>query len=599
MTAGSAEIDAAAGDAGLALAVCALDPAAIGGVILRGPHGPTRDLWVERLSDLLPSGTPVRRVPMGVTEGRLLGGLDLVRTLRAGRPVAERGLLAECDGGVVLLPGAERVAPIIVAGLCAALDTHEARIERDGIADLAPARLGLVAFDESLEEEAVPLALSERLAIHLDLRGLRPAAIDEPGLARHEIDAARTLLPAMATPNAIVEALCATALALGIGSLRAPVLALRVAQAVAALHGRAEVAMEDAAAAARLVLAPRATRLPQQNAEPDEADPPPPTEADDAPEQPEPPPPPPPEDQQSAESSEPLGGEDIVLEAAKAALPLDLLARIKLAGGDLGRARSSGRSGAMRKSNQRGRPAGTIRGDPRRERLDVVETLRVAAPWQVLRRRDGEGGRVLVQPEDFRIRRRIRRARTTTIFIVDASGSAAFQRLAEAKGAVELLLAECYVRRDEVALVAFRDRAAEVLLPPTRSLVRAKRSLAALPGGGATPLAAGLDAGGALADAVRRKGDTPILIILTDGRANISRDGRVDRAQASQDAVDAARRLRGARCAGLLVDTAARPDPTARVLAEAMGVLYLPLPRADSAALSRMISTAAQIGAGR
>ena len=114
---------------------------------------------------------------------------------------------------------------------------------------------------------------------------------------------------------------------------------------------------------------------------------------------------------------------------------------------------------------------------------------------------------------------------TTTIFVVDASGSAALHRLAEAKGAVELLLADCYIRRDQVALIAFRGSAAELLLPPTRSLARAKRSLAGLPGGGGTPLAAGLDAAFALSDSIRRKGQTPTVIVLTDGRANIARDG--------------------------------------------------------------------------
>ena len=132
--------------------------------------------------------------------------------------------------------------------------------------------------------------------------------------------------------------------------------------------------------------------------------------------------------------------------------------------------------------------------------------------------------------------------------MVDASGSAALNRLGEAKGAVELLLAECYARRDQVALLAFRGRAAELLLPPTSSLVRAKRSLSALPGGGGTPLAAGLDAALAAAAAERRRGRTPTVVLLTDGRANVARDGAGDRARAEADALAAARaRARGRR----------------------------------------------------
>ena len=133
--------------------------------------------------------------------------------------------------------------------------------------------------------------------------------------------------------------------------------------------------------------------------------------------------------------------------------------------------------------------------------------------------------RILIRKDDFRIARFKQRSETTTIFVVDASGSAALHRLAEAKGAVELLLADCYVRRDQVALIAFRGISAELLLPPTRSLARAKRSLAGLPGGGGTPLAAGLDAAFALADLILRKGQTPTVILLTDGRANVARDG--------------------------------------------------------------------------
>ncbi|WP_343895811.1 VWA domain-containing protein, partial [Craurococcus roseus] len=156
-------------------------------------------------------------------------------------------------------------------------------------------------------------------------------------------------------------------------------------------------------------------------------------------------------------------------------------------------AASQGRAGAPRQAARRGRRIGTRTGDPRSGgRLDLVETLRAAAPWQRLRRRYAvaDGPRVAIRREDFRLVRFRQETGTTTVFVVDASGSAAVNRLGEAKGAVELLLADCYVRRDQVALLAFRGQGAELLLPPTSSLVRAKRSLAALPGGGGTPLSA-------------------------------------------------------------------------------------------------------------
>jgi magnesium chelatase subunit D len=200
---------------------------------------------------------------------------------------------------------------------------------------------------------------------------------------------------------------------------------------------------------------------------------------------------------------------------------------------------------------------------------------------------------VLVRSEDFHLTRLVQQRETTTIFAVDASGSSALHRLAEAKGAVELLLADCYVRRDRVAVIAFRGRSAELLLPPTRSLVRAKRSLAGLPGGGGTPLAAALEAAAALAHAQQRRGDTPVVVLLTDGRANVALDGTGGRDRAQADAQDAARRLRALGCAVLLVDTSPQPAAAAERLAHALRARYLPLPHADAQRLSQAVRGAA------
>ncbi|MFN9139762.1 MAG: VWA domain-containing protein, partial [Betaproteobacteria bacterium] len=163
-------------------------------------------------------------------------------------------------------------------------------------------------------------------------------------------------------------------------------------------------------------------------------------------------------------------------------------------------------------------------------------------------------------------------------------------RLAEAKGAVELLLAQCYVRRDRVALVAFRGQGAQLLLPPTRSLTRAKRSLAQLPGGGGTPLAAGLEAAHTLVDGLQRRGESTVVVVMTDGRANIDRNGQPGREQAQADASAAARRLRMTGASTVLVDTSPRPQASARELAAAMCALYLPLPHADARQLSRALA---------
>jgi magnesium chelatase subunit D len=300
--------------------------------------------------------------------------------------------------------------------------------------------------------------------------------------------------------------------------------------------------------------------------------------------------------------------DDLVLAAARAAIPPGLLAALKIGQATRSPKSAAGRAGAVQKSQARGRPIGARRGEPRSGvRINVIETLRAAAPWQKLRAQTSPTARrVHVRREDFHVTRYKQMGQTTTVFVVDASGSLALNRLAEAKGAVELLLADCYVRRDSVCVIAFRGSGAELLLPPTRSLARAKRSLAGLPGGGGTPLANGLDSARLLAEQIRRKGETPILVLLTDGRANISRDGTAGRAQAYEDALLAARAIRAAGVTGLLLDTsptarhaAKTTDATAaQSLAQAMGAHYLALPYAGSELVSAAVRAAMGGGGG-
>lgn len=566
-------LDTLESDAVLAAALMAVDPQGTGAV-LRALPGPARDRWLALLRAGLPAEAPFRRLPPAAPDSRLLGGLDLAATLAAGRPVAERGLLAEADGGVVLVPMAERLPIGTAARLAAVMDDGAVAAERDGLALRHPARIGVVALDEGMAPEERPAAaLLDRLAFHLALddRPYAAAAADPDG-----IGAARTRLPDVGdAPDGVLEALCGTAVALGIASPRAPLLALRVARASAAFAGRAVPSDADALVAARLVLAPRATRLPA------------PEEAEGDPPDVEPPEP----DAEEHDRTEPSPDAlcEMLVAAAAAALPPGLLAALSAAGAARkAAAASEGRAGAPRQAARRGRRIGTRPGDPRAGGcLDLVETLRAAAPWQRLRRqgRAPEAARpVEIRRADFRLVRFRQETGTTTIFVVDASGSTAANRLSEAKGAVELLLADCYARRDQVALLAFRGPGAELLLPPTNSLVRAKRSLAALPGGGGTPLAAGLDAALAAADAERRRGRTPTVVVLTDGRANIARDGTAgDRGRAEADALAAARLARAAGLASVLVDTAPRPRPFARALAAEMNARYLPLPGGSGA----------------
>jgi len=573
-------------DAVAAAQLFAVDPVGTGGVLLRSRAGPVRERWLAMLRAALPAAQPFRHVPLHIADGRLLGGLDLNATLLAGRPVADRGLLADADGGVLVLAMAERLTPATAVHVTAAMDAREAIVERDGLSLRMPARFGVIALDEGLDDEFAPASLSDRLAFHVDLNEVPIRQAEEFVLDEADKRAARARLVALKAGQAQVEAMCAVAGALGIGSLRAPLLALRVACASAALAGRAQVEQEDIVLAARLVLAPRALVFPTVQ-EPEQAEQPP-----------QPPPEQSPEDEDASRDKSDIDRalDEVVLAAIAAALPADVLAALRASSGR-SRTRSQGKAGALQKSDKRGRPAGVRRGELRSgARLNLIETLRAAAPWQPLRRREAAvTGRTAVQPrvlvrkDDFRISRFKQRTESTTVFVVDASGSAALHRLAEAKGAVELLLADCYIRRDQVALIAFRGSVAELLLPPTRSLARAKRSLAGLPGGGGTPLAAGLDAAFALSDQIRRKGQTPTVVVLTDGRANIARDGSPGRPRAEEDALSAARQLRAAGISAVLVDTSPRQTPSSEIFAREMGARYLPLPHADATRLSKAV----------
>jgi magnesium chelatase subunit D len=571
-------------DALLAAALLTVDPPGLGGAVVRAQAGPVRDAWLAAARALMPPGMPFVRLPLHAGDDRLLGGIDLAATLAAGRPVAQQGLLAAADGGIVLASMAERMQGSTASHLAAALDLGAVRIEREGISALTASRFAVVAFDESLVDDT-PLspALADRLGLWIDLTALsvRDAAGADADLVA-AVQQARAGLDQVQVDDDIIQALCAATLALGIHSPRAAWLALRAARASAALRGRTVADAEDAAVAARLVLGPRATQRPAAPEDPEQDEP-----------EPQPPAEPPPESE--TDSSPPQEGgelEERVVDAAVAAIPAGLLARLASGERSRDRQRAVGRAGAAATSRLRGRPLGARRGEPHAgARLHLIETLRAAAPWQRLRRLHAasDAPRVLVRSDDFHIRRFEQRRTTTTIFVLDASGSSALYRLAEAKGAVELLLAECYVRRDQVAVITFRGRAAELLLPPTRSLVRAKRGLAGLPGGGGTPLAAGIDAAVALADRVRRTGATPVVVLLTDGRANVARSGEGGRAKAAEDALAAARGLRALGCHVLLIDTSPRAEPAALALAVAMGARYLALPQADAATLSNAV----------
>jgi magnesium chelatase subunit D len=532
-----------------------------GGILVRARPGPVRDAFAQALGN-------TRRLPGSADAEALDGGLDLAATLTSGRPVTRVGLLAELGETILVVPMAERLAPALAARLAAALDTSPLR---------------LVLFDESADgsDDHVAPALADRLAIHLDLSAVRLPMAD---LLAGDVTVA---MPPAANgdPDPVADAgaaLVTAAASLGIASIRAPLQALRVAHALAANDGRRAIAASDLEAAAALVLGPRATRLPATEP-PAEPEPPegnapdtPPPASDDAPDSRTPAP----------ETAKPED-QDIVLDAAQTTLPPGLLDA--LANGVKFKAPGSGSSGARLRSLTSGRPAGVRAGSPGRgARLALIDTIKAAAPWQRLRGERSDG-RLTIRHDDLRISRFIARAQATTIFAVDASGSAAFARLAEAKGAVELLLAQAYVKRAEVALVAFRGETAEISLPPTRSLARAKRQLAALAGGGGTPMAAGIDLARRVAESERNRGRTPLVVVLTDGRANVGGTATLTPHMA---ALASARAMAGTGIASVFIDCSARPRPEGGQIAQEMAARYIALPRLDARAVVAAVNAA-------
>lgn len=599
----------------LAAAALALDGFALGGAVLRAPRSDLAEAFAARVRALSPANAPHRRLPLAIPDDRLLGGLDLAMTLAHGRPVADRGLLAALDGGLLIVPGAERMGATLAARLTQMLDLGivAQRVRADDAPDHHDARVMILAIDESeADEEPVHGAIADRCAFHLALDASPLSGL----YSREDIAAAAVLLPQVDTDagrdhagadahtagaaESRLRTLVHTAELYGISSLRAVRAALRAARCFAALDGRRVTTDADLATAAALVLGPRATRLPA-----------PPPEARDEQE----PPPPPPDDSQRSDDNADRDDHDVreleerVIEAMAAALPVGLTMDAPHRTPKSGRA--GGRAGADRSGGMRGRQVGTRRGDPRHGgRLDLVETLRTAAPWQPLRRTQVTGHarvapataravdassphpRVLVRPDDFRIRRLYEPAGTTAIFVVDASGSSAVNRMAEAKGAVELLLAESYQRRDEVALIAFRGAQADILLPPTRAIAAAKRALAALPGGGGTPLASAIDRAVELTVRARREGNDTVVVFLTDARANVARDGSGGRERAMQDALQSARVLRGLEGQVLFIDTSPRPSQQAQDVAMVMGARYIALPRTDARSIHAAVTAA-------
>lgn len=520
-----------------ALMLLAVDPS-LGGVVIPAAVGSGKSTLARAFSGILPQGTPFVELPLNVTEDRLIGGLDLESAIATGQRIIEKGLLAKAHEGVLYVDSLSLLEATATSHVMDAMSRGAVLVEREGLSESHPAEFMLVGTYDPTDGD-IRMGLMDRIGMIVPFakqndhraryeivkKVMRDApnedADDETRMLSGLVEAAREQLPHVAIRKEQIEGLVQSALALGVEGNRVDVFAVKVAIASAALSGRNDVEEEDLKIAAKLVLVPRATRVPEAEAE-EEPPPPPPPDMEEAP-----------DDQAAGESeddapdSEPQNKEEqtpdqieeLLMEAIDTEIPESVL-NISMA------AKSKSRSGHRGEAlnNRRGRFIRSQMGEIRGGKIAIIPTLMAASPWQKSRREEHKHRKnsIIIMKDDVRIKKFRDKAGTLYVFIVDASGSMAINRMRQAKGAVSQLLQSAYVHRDQVALIAFRGKIAQVLLPPSQSVERAKRALDVLPTGGGTPLASALYMGWQEAVQMRSKGiHQSMLVLITDGRGNI------------------------------------------------------------------------------
>ncbi len=645
----------------LALLLNAVHPG-LGGVLVRGRKGTAKSTAVRALAALLPEITVVRgcpyncdpddpelcdqcadrrargeplettrrRIPMvelpvGATEDRVIGSLDVERAIRSGERHFEPGLLAQANRGILYVDEVNLLHDHLVDVILDAAAMGRNYVEREGISVSHPARFILVGTMNPEEGELRPQLL-DRFALAVDVEGLhdpaeraeavrRRVAFESDPHAfcaawaaaeraeRERIERARALLRHVRVPETMLSLITHVCAAFEVDGLRADLAMYKAARAIAALSGRDTVTEDDVRAAAELALPHRRRRQPfeqpgldQEQLERALAEHRGPPEDDEPP--PAPPQPPRSESDGPHPPARPGASPTPSAGPARTAPPVppagpypavQLQARRRPR-----QPRAAGRGGPQTRT-PRGPATGRVLPSRPGEEVSLAATIRAAAPHQVARRAadaatERHGHPFLrLEPRDLRRRERRDRARRLILIVLDASGSmGAHERMAAAKGAVLTLLLDAYRRRDRVALIVFRGADAELVLPPTNSPDLAEQRLRALPTGGRTPLAAALSR---CEETIRRTSTgepvEPLIVLVSDVRPNVAPGG----GDPWHAALAAATRLRAAGWDSVLIDTEPRRSALALGprLAEALGAQYVRLERAAATAITRLI----------
>ena len=592
-----------------ALLLLAIEPR-LRGVAFAAPPGSAKSVLARSFAQITPEvdggRPPFVILPSNISEDRLFGGLDLEATLVGGKRRFAPGILAQAHGGYVFADNLNLLPLHVENALLTCLDDGYLRVEREGMSVISPAKFGLIAaFNPNdgpvrwhvLDRLGLIVAASRQpdletrqkvmetvAAFERDPETLQLLYADETERIRNLLSEARRRLPQVKLGDDVLRWLCGRAAALGTVGQRAEYFATLAVQANAALEGRTTVNEDDCRAAEFFVLLPRATQRPESEPEPL---PPPPPPAEGSEDEPEPPSPP-----------DELEDLSLVFDPEEAILDADFDFFAKKA--------RLGRYGkrSERDNFQSGRHVRSVPGEPSRGRIAIEATLRQAAPHQPARRQallaNGKTpDRVLLKKEDVRLKKLRQRTGALIVFIVDASGSMAANRMGQAKGAVVELLRQSYVNRDKVALIGCYGNESRVLLMPTQSVEAAKRQLETLPTGGATPLNDALRRAQALIEEVRRTGayTEALVIIIGDGRGNVPARPLEPTASFSradlirQELEDLARLYIASDIRTVVFDTQNRfvSRGEAKQLAELFGGRYIYLPRLSAAGITNAV----------